>query len=33
VLARTPGAKVAVTYLDDAGSHTVTVTLGTGPAQ
>jgi S1-C subfamily serine protease len=33
VLARTPGTKVSVTYLDDMGSHTVTVTLGTGPAQ
>ena len=33
VLARTPGAKVSVTYLDYTGSHTVTVTLGSGPAQ
>jgi S1-C subfamily serine protease len=33
VLARTPGTKVSVTYLDDLGSHTVTVTLGSGPAQ
>ena len=33
VLARTPGTKVSVTYLDDMGSHTVTVTLGNGPAQ
>jgi S1-C subfamily serine protease len=33
ILARTPGAKVSVTYLDDLGTHTVTVTLGSGPAQ
>jgi S1-C subfamily serine protease len=33
VLARAPGTKISVTYLDYTGSHTVTVTLGTGPAQ
>jgi S1-C subfamily serine protease len=33
VLARTPGSKLAVSYIDESGSHTVTVTLGTGPAQ
>ncbi len=33
ILARAPGAKVSVTYLDETGSHTVTVTLGSGPAQ
>jgi S1-C subfamily serine protease len=33
ILARPPGARVGVTYLDETGSHTVTVTLGSGPAQ
>jgi S1-C subfamily serine protease len=33
ILSRSPGDKVSVTYLDDLGTHTVTVTLGSGPAQ
>jgi S1-C subfamily serine protease len=34
VLAKKPGAKVKVTYVDQSGaSQTTTVTLGTGPAQ
>jgi S1-C subfamily serine protease len=34
VLAKQPGAKLSVTYVDVSGfSHTTTVTLGTGPAQ
>jgi S1-C subfamily serine protease len=33
VLARTPGSKIGVSYLDETGAHTATVTLGTGPAQ
>ena len=33
-LAKKPGAKVIVTYVDRSGtSHTATVTLGSGPAQ
>jgi hypothetical protein len=34
VLAKKPGAKIKVTYVDQSGtSQTTTVTLGTGPAQ
>jgi S1-C subfamily serine protease len=33
VLAKTPGAKIRVRYLDVTGAHTVTVTLGSGPPQ
>jgi S1-C subfamily serine protease len=34
VLTKKPGAKITVTYVDQSGgSHTATVTLGSGPAQ
>jgi hypothetical protein len=33
MLSLKPGAKVSVAYLDQLGSHTVTVTLGSGPPQ
>jgi S1-C subfamily serine protease len=31
ILTKKPGAKVSVRYVDSAGTHTVTVTLGSGP--
>jgi S1-C subfamily serine protease len=33
MLSLKPGAKVSVSYLDQAGQHSVTVTLGSGPPQ